>query len=268
MGLDKTVASAAVAVSDVGRRARRIAVGGFGLCGVPSVLIDALLEQGTTGLRVVSNNCGVDDWGLGVLLSAPAGSRRTIELVRRREQGVRAAVPVRRAGGRADPAGHPRRAAAGRRLRHPGVLHRRPGSARRSPTAACPGATHPTGRSRWRRRPRRSASSTGARTCWRRRSATDFALVRAAVGDRHGNLVFHETARNFNPLAAMAGRVTIAEVERAGRAGRARSRTGSTCPGSSCSGSSRSTSEQASAIERIARPPHRAGRRPDMTLYA
>ena len=66
---------------------------------------------------------------------------------------------------------------------------------------------------------------------------TDFALVRAAVGDRHGNLVFHETARNFNPLAATAGRITIAEVEELVEPGEL-DPTGSTCRGSSCIASS------------------------------
>ncbi len=65
--MDKVVASAAEAVADVADGAR-LAVGGFGLCGVPSVLIDALLEAGTADLEAVSNNCGVDEWGLGRLL--------------------------------------------------------------------------------------------------------------------------------------------------------------------------------------------------------
>ena len=65
--MDKVLASAAEAVADVPDGAR-LAVGGFGLCGVPSVLIDALLEAGITDLEAVSNNCGVDEWGLGRLL--------------------------------------------------------------------------------------------------------------------------------------------------------------------------------------------------------
>nr|MBA2444525.1 succinyl-CoA--3-ketoacid-CoA transferase [Nocardioidaceae bacterium] len=67
--MDKVVASAAEAVADIGSGST-IAVGGFGLCGVPSVLIDALLERGVDELEAVSNNCGVDDWGLGRLLMA------------------------------------------------------------------------------------------------------------------------------------------------------------------------------------------------------
>ena len=66
--IDKTVATAAEAVADIPDGAT-LAVGGFGLCGIPSALIQALLEAGTTDLEVVSNNCGVDDWGLGLLLA-------------------------------------------------------------------------------------------------------------------------------------------------------------------------------------------------------
>ena len=65
--MDKLIATAADAVADIGDGAS-IAVGGFGLCGIPAVLIEALLRSGAGGLEVVSNNCGVDDWGLGVLL--------------------------------------------------------------------------------------------------------------------------------------------------------------------------------------------------------
>lgn len=65
--MDKVVASAAEAVADIGDGSS-LAVGGFGLCGIPSVLIGELHKLGSTNLAVVSNNCGVDDWGLGVLL--------------------------------------------------------------------------------------------------------------------------------------------------------------------------------------------------------
>ena len=159
------------------------------------------------------NNCGVDEWGLGVLLSAKR-IRRTIgsyvgenkEFARQFLAGEleveltpQGTLAERlRAGG----AGHPR------------VLHRRPASAPRSPTAGCPGATPPTGRSRWPRRRRRPASSTAR-------------ALRAGGGDRHrlraGARAARRPARqprlptrrarNFNPLCAMAGRITIAEVE-------------------------------------------------------
>lgn len=88
MSVDKVVADPADAIADVPAGASR-AVGGFRLCGIPGVLIHALLERGAGGLRVVSNNCGVDDWGLGLLLRAggsgipafytPAGAGTWIE---------------------------------------------------------------------------------------------------------------------------------------------------------------------------------------------
>ena len=91
--MDKVVTSAAEAVADIPDGAT-LSVGGFGLCGIPSVLIEALLEAGTTDLEAVSNNCGVDDWGLGLLLAAEADPADDV-VVRRGEQGVRAAVPLR-----------------------------------------------------------------------------------------------------------------------------------------------------------------------------
>ena len=138
--------------------------------------------------------------GLGVLLDAGRIARDD-RLLRRREQGVRAAVPLRRARGRADPAGHARRAAARRRRRASPRSSPRPASARRSPRAACPWRYDADGNGRaGRRRPRRSATFDGARrTSSRTAIVTDFALVRAAVGDRHGNLVFHESAAQLQP---------------------------------------------------------------------
>lgn len=90
--MDKVVESAAHAVADIPDGAV-LAVGGFGLCGIPSTLIGALAQGGASGLRVVSNNCGVDDWGLGLLGGGP--DRPDDVLVRGREQGVRPPVPRR-----------------------------------------------------------------------------------------------------------------------------------------------------------------------------
>ena len=119
--INKVVASAAEAVADIHDGAS-LAVGGFGLCGIPVALIDALHRRGTTDLETVSNNCGVDDWGLG----RPAQGRPDPphhQLLRRGEQGVRPAVPRRRTRGGAHPAGHAGGEAARRRCRDPGVLH-------------------------------------------------------------------------------------------------------------------------------------------------
>jgi len=211
MGVDKTVGSAAAAVADISDGAS-IAVGGFGLCGVPSVLIQALYQQGTTDLSVVSNNCGVDQWGLGILLSARRIARTTSSYVGENKEFERQFLSGEleveltpqgtlaerlRAGGAGIPAFY---------------------------TATGVGTQVAEGGLPWRYAPDGSVALASAAKDTREFDGrtyvleeairTDFALVRAAVGDRHGNLVFHETARNFNPLAAMAGAVTIAEVER------------------------------------------------------
>jgi 3-oxoacid CoA-transferase subunit A len=208
--MDKVVATAREAVADIGDGAT-LAVGGFGLCGVPFVLIDALLEQGARDLTTISNNCGIDDQALGVLLYA-GRITRTIssfvggnkELARRYLSGEleveltpQGTLAERlRAGGHGIPAFYTPTgvgtmvADGGIPIRYDAegnvVLTSRPKETRRF----------------------------GDRECVLETALTaDFGLVRAAVGDRHGNLVFHESARNFNPLAGMAGRTTIAEVE-------------------------------------------------------
>lgn len=211
MALDKTVRSAAQAVADIGAGAS-IAVGGFGLCGIPAVLIRALYEQGTGGLRVVSNNCGVDEWGLGVLLSAKRIARTTSSYVGENKeferQFLHGELEVEltpqgtlaerlRAGGSGIPAFYTA-AGVGTQVADGGLPWRYNSDG--SVALASP--------------PKQTRDFGGRPYVLEESIRTDFALVRAAVGDRHGNLVFHETARNFNPLAAMSGRVTIAEVER------------------------------------------------------
>ena len=210
MSMNKVVSSAAEAVADIADGAS-LAVGGFGLCGVPAVLIQALFEQGTTDLRVVSNNCGVDEWGLGILLSARRISRTTSSYVGENKEFERQfltgelVVELTPQGTLAE-----RMRAGGSGI--PGFY-----------TATGVGTQVADGGLPWRYAPDGSvvlaspAKDTrefdGRTYVLEEAISTDFALVRAAVGDRHGNLVFHETARNFNPLAAMAGRLTIAEVE-------------------------------------------------------
>jgi 3-oxoacid CoA-transferase subunit A len=232
MALDKCVGSAAAAVADIADGAS-IAVGGFGLCGVPAVLIQALYEQGTTHLRVVSNNCGVDEWGLGVLLSAKRIARTTSSYVGENKEFERQFLSGEleveltpqgtlaeklRAGGAGIPAFY---------------------------TATGVGTQVADGGLPWRYAPDGSVPSPPRR---RRPGETSTADVRAGggdhhrlragpgrKGDRHGNLVFHETARNFNPLAAMAGPVTIAEVERLVEPGEI-DPDRSTCPASTSTG--------------------------------
>jgi 3-oxoacid CoA-transferase subunit A len=212
--MDKVVASAAEAVADI-RDGASLAVGGFGLCGIPSVLIEALLESGVGELEAVSNNCGVDEWGLGRLLSAhrirrmvssyvgenkefarqylageleveltPQGT--LAERMRAGGSGVAAFFTVTGVGTQVAEGGLPWRYADDGSV----ALASPPKEVRSFETAEGP----------------RDFVLEQAISC-------DFGLVRAWKGDRHGNLVYRRSARNFNPLAAMAGRVTVAEVE-------------------------------------------------------
>ncbi|QEV16496.1 CoA transferase subunit A [Streptomyces alboniger] len=210
MGLDKTIADVAQAVRGIPDGAS-LAVGGFGLCGIPSALIDALLREGTSGLKIVSNNCGVDDWGLGLLLRAGRIDRMTSSYVGENKEFARQylsgeleveLVPQGtlaerlRAGGAGIPAFYTP-AGAGTQIADGGLPWRY------GPDGAITVASPP----------KESRVFGGTEYLLEESITTDYALVRATLGDRHGNLVFHSSARNFNPLAAMAGKITIAEVE-------------------------------------------------------
>ena len=212
--MDKVVASAAEAVADIASGAT-LAVGGFGLCGIPSVLIEALLEGEATDLEAVSNNCGVDDWGLGRLLMAKRLRRMVSSYVGENKEFARQYLSGEleveltpqgtlaermRAGGTGIPAFY---------------------------TATCVGTQVAEGGLPWRydtegnvtvaspaNEVRTFETADGPKDFVLENAiVADFGLVRAWKGDRHGNLVFRYSARNFNPLAAMCGRVTIAEVE-------------------------------------------------------
>ncbi|WP_158864851.1 CoA transferase subunit A [Leifsonia sp. AG29] len=208
--IDKTVASAAEAVADIPSGAA-LAVGGFGLCGIPSALIAALLESGTTDLEVVSNNCGVDDWGLGLLLGEHRIRKMISSYVGENKEFARQFLSGEleveltpqgtlaeklRAGGAGIPAFYTP-AGVGTQIAQGGLPRRY------APDGSVAVASEP----------KEVRTFDDAEYVLERSLRPDFALVHAAVGDRHGNLVFHAAAMNFNPLAAMAGRVTIAEVE-------------------------------------------------------
>jgi len=213
--VDKVVASAAEAVADIGSGST-IAVGGFGLCGIPTVLIDALLEQGADELEAVSNNCGVDEAGLGVLLfnhrirrmiSSYVGENKEFarqylhgELeVELTPQGTLA--ERMRAGGSGIPAFFTA-TGGGTQVAEGGLPWRY--DADGDVVVASPA-----------KETRDFPDHEGVVREYVLEEAivADFGLVRAWKGDRHGNLVYRDSARNFNPLAAMCGRVTIAEVE-------------------------------------------------------
>ncbi|MCU1656607.1 MAG: atoD [Pseudonocardiales bacterium] len=208
--MDKTFESAAAAVADIPDGVS-LAVGGFGLSGVPLGLIGALLQQGTTDLETVSNNCGVDGAGLGLLLMA-GRIRRTVgsyvgenrEFARQYLAGElelelcpQGTLAERlRAGGCGIPAFYTP-AGVGTLVAEGGLPWRYDASG--AVAVASP--------------PKEVRRFGDQDYVLEEGIVTDFALVRAARGDRHGNLTYAASARNFNPLCAMAGRITIAEVE-------------------------------------------------------
>ncbi len=214
--MDKVFASAASAVADVPPGAS-IAVGGFGLAGIPWVLIDALLTQGADGLTVVSNNCGVDGAGLGLLLEAHRIDRVIASYVGENREFARQFLA-----GEVQVELTPQGTLAERlRAGGSGV------GAFFTPTGV--GTQVADGGLPWRyaadgtvavASPAKEVRVIGGREqVLEEAITTDFALVRAALADRHGNTVFHASARNFNPAAAMAGRVTIVEAEQVVDAG-------------------------------------------------
>jgi 3-oxoacid CoA-transferase subunit A len=209
--MDKTVSSAAEAVRDIPDGAS-LAVGGFGLCGVPIRLIEALLEQGSTDLETVSNNCGVDGAGLGLLLDKRRIRRTVSSYVGENREFARQYLSGElevelcpqgtlaerlRAGGSGIPAFYTA-AGVGTWVAEGGLPWRYAADA--TVALASP--------------PKEVREFDGQEYVLERGIVCDFGLVRAAVGDRHGNLVYDKSARNFNPLCAMSGRITIAEVER------------------------------------------------------
>ncbi len=212
--MDKVVPSAEAAVADVADGAS-LAVGGFGLCGVPSVLIAAVLRQGAKDLECVSNNCGVDDWGLGLLLSAQRLRRMVSSYVGENKEFARqylqGEIEVEltpqgtlaerlRAGGSGIPAFFTA-TGAGTQVAEGGLPWRY--DAEGNIVTSSPAKQTQT-----------FSTDDGDKTFVLEHAIVcDFGLVRAWRGDRHGNLVYRDSARNFNPVAAMSGRVTIAEVE-------------------------------------------------------
>jgi 3-oxoacid CoA-transferase subunit A len=190
--IDKVVASADAAVADVADGATLV-VGGFGLCGIPENLIGALGRRGVRNLTVVSNNCGVDDWGLGLLLRA-----RQIRKMVSSYVGENAEFERQFLSGELEVELVPQGTLA-ERIRAGG--------------AGIPGFYTPTGVGTLVAEGKEARSFDGRDYVLERGIVGDFSLVAAWKGDRLGNLVYRKAARNFNPMAATSGRVSIAEVE-------------------------------------------------------
>lgn len=206
----KVYASAAAAVADI-VTGSTLTVGGFGLCGIPDALITAIAHSDATDLEVYSNNCGVDGRGLGILLAGGRIRRVTASYVGENKEFARQYLS-----GELEVELTPQGTLA-ERMRAGGV------GIPAFFTPAGVGSPVADGGMPWRH------DSTGAvviasppketrvfgdtRYVLEEAITADFALVHARLGDTDGNLIFEKTAMNFNPLAAMAGRITIAEVE-------------------------------------------------------
>ncbi|WP_435744345.1 CoA transferase subunit A [Microbacterium sp. PMB16] len=213
--IDKQWESATAAVADIADGSS-LAVGGFGLSGNPIALIEALLAQGTKELSIVSNNCGVDDWGLGILLGAQRIRKMTSSYVGENKEFERQFLS-----GELELELTPQGTLA-EKLRAGGsgiaAFFTQTGVGTQVAEGGLPRRYNPDGSIAVASSPKdvRSFPVDGMPKDFVLEEAitTDFSLVHAAVGDRHGNLIFNKAARNFNPLAAMAGRICIAQVER------------------------------------------------------
>jgi len=208
--MDKTVTSVVEAVRDIPDGAS-LAVGGFGLCGVPLQLIAALLDQGTSELETVSNNCGVDGAGLGLLLDKHRIRRTISSYVGENKEFARQYL-----GGELEVELTPQGTLA-ERLRAGGAgipaFYTPAGVGTWVADGGLPWRYEADGTVALASPPKEVREFDGQEYVLERGIVCDFALVRAARGDRHGNLVYDKSARNFNPLCAMSGRITIAEVE-------------------------------------------------------
>lgn len=190
--MEKVVASVQEAIHDIENGAT-ILVGGFGLCGIPENLINALHEKGVNELTIVSNNCGIDDFGLGVLLpnkqiqkmiASYVGENKLFE-----QQFLSGELEVE--------------------LTPQGTLAERI----RAGGAGIPGFYTATGVGTDIAKGKEEKEFNGKSYILERAITGNFAFVKAWKADRSGNLVFRKTSRNFNPLVATAGKVTIVEVE-------------------------------------------------------
>jgi len=190
--INKVVASADAAVADVADGATLV-VGGFGLCGIPENLIAALVKRGVKQLTVVSNNCGVDDWGLGLLLRT-----RQIRKMVSSYVGENAEFERQFLSGELEVELVPQ-----------GTLAER----MRAGGAGIPGFYTPTGVGTLVAQGKEIKDFDGREYVLERGIVGDFSMVAAWKADRLGNLVYRKAARNFNPVAVGAGKVSIAEVE-------------------------------------------------------
>ena len=191
--MDKLYASARQALQDVLQDGQTLAVGGFGLCGIPEALIDAVMESGVSGLTAISNNAGVDNFGLGKLLRTRQIRKMISSYVGENKEFERQYLA-----GEIELEFTPQGTLA-EKLRAGG--------------AGIPAFYTKTGVGTIVAEGKEVREFNGVRYLMEPSLTADVSLIKAAVADRAGNLRFRYTARNFNPAVAKAGRVCIAEVE-------------------------------------------------------
>ena len=190
--INKVVDSADQAVRDI-QNGATLVVGGFGLCGIPENLINALVKRRVQNLTCVSNNAGVDDWGLGLLLQTKQVRKMVSSYV-----GENAEFERQFLSGELEVEFVPQ-----------GTLAER----MRAGGAGIPAFFTPAGYGTVVAEGKETREFDGRSYVMERAIVGDFSLVAAWKGDRLGNLMYRKTARNFNPMAATAGKVCIAEVE-------------------------------------------------------
>ena len=190
--MNKVAASADEAVADI-REGSTVLLGGFGICGIPENLIAALVRKGVKGLHTISNNVGIDGYGLGVMLEAGMIASHTGSYV-----GENKLLETLLIGGKLKVTLVPQGTLA-ERIRAGG--------------AGIPAFYTPAGVGTVVAQGKEVREFDGREYLLERALTADFALVKAWRGDRLGNLVYRKTAQNFNPMMAAAARITIAEVE-------------------------------------------------------
>ncbi|GJM24329.1 MAG: putative succinyl-CoA:3-ketoacid coenzyme A transferase subunit A [Phycisphaerae bacterium] len=193
--MNKVVQNAAEAVKRAGICDNAVIMaGGFGLCGIPEHCITAIRDSGVKGLTLISNNCGVDDFGLGLMLQTKQIKKMISSYV-----GENAEFERQFLGGELEVDLVPQGTLA-ERIRAAG--------------AGIPAFYTPTAVGTKMGEGKETRDFNGRTYLMEHALEADFAIVKAHIGDESGNLVFNKTARNFNPMMAQAGKITIAEVEK------------------------------------------------------
>ena len=190
--MNKVVSNAEEAIRDI-QDGSILMFGGFGLCGIPENCIKALVKKGTKGLTCISNNAGIDDFGIGLMLH-----QRQVKKMISSYVGENAEFERQMLTGELDVELIPQGTLATRCM---------------AAGYGMPAVFTPAGVGTEVANGKEVRNFNGKDYLLEYAFNADFAMVKAWKGDTEGNLIFHETARNFNPMMAMAGKVTIAEVE-------------------------------------------------------